>query len=86
VVEKVSLEIRDLKTADEVTRVTGALYRVVGVKTAIIDLRTGLAVVDYDPRQAALPRFLLACQSEGFPASEDRVEQRFPKPIKLKGG
>ena len=53
---------------------------------AIIDLNTRLAVVDYDPGRAKLPRLLTACREAGFDASEYRVEAHFPKPIKLKGG
>ncbi len=52
----------------------------------MVDARIGLAVVDYDPRRAKLPQFLTVCRNLGFPAEEYRVENRFPKPIKLKGG
>jgi copper chaperone CopZ len=85
-VEKVSLEIPDLKTAENVAAVTGVLVGVRGVKSAIVDLNTCLAVVDYDPQVTELPVFLSACHKAGFPATEYRVENRFPKPIKLKGG
>lgn len=84
--EKAALEIPDLKTGEQVTSVVSALQRVPGVKSAIIDLNTRLAVVDYDPALTGLPTFLTTCKDAGFEANEYRVEVRFPKPIKLKGG
>jgi len=85
-VEKAALEIPDLRTQANVATVVQALQDLKGVKTAIIDLNTHLAVVDYDPRVTELDHFLAACKEAGFDASEYRVESRFPKPIKLKGG
>lgn len=84
--EKASLEIPDLKTAENAANVELALKLLHGVKGAIVDLNTRLAVVDYDPSLTELPHFLDACKSAGFEANEYRVELRFPKPIKLKGG
>jgi len=85
-VRKVALEIADLKTADQLSVVTSTLSGITGVKSAFVDLNTRLAVVDYDPVRTSPPRILVACAQLGFPASEYRVEQRFPKPIKLKSG
>lgn len=84
--EKAALEIPDLRTQANVATVVQALQDLKGVKTAIIDLNTHLAVVDYDPQVTELDHFLAACKDAGFDASEYRVESRFPKPIKLKGG
>lgn len=84
--EKAALEIPDLRTQDNVALVVQALRELKGVKAAVIDLNTHLAVVDYDPRVTELDHFLAACKDAGFEASEYRVESRFPKPIKLKGG
>jgi copper chaperone CopZ len=84
--EKSALEIPDLQTQADVASVVQALRELKGVKAAVIDLNTHLAVVDYDPRVTELDRFLTACKAAGFEASEYRVESRFPKPIKLKGG
>lgn len=84
--EKAALEIPDLKTQDEAAGVTEALQRLKGVQSAVVDLKIRLAVVDYDPALTRLSCFLIACREAGFEASEYRVEDRFPKPIKLKGG
>lgn len=65
---------------------TQALKQVPGVRSALIDLNTHLAVVDFDPSAAEMDHFILACKGAGFEATEYRVEARFPKPIKLKGG
>ena len=86
VVEKVSLEIPDVRTQACVVKVTDALMHVDGVKNAIIDVKTRLGVVDYDPKSTSLPQFLRACADVGYPAEEYLVSKRFPKPIKLKGG
>src|SRR5690242_1134883 len=56
--EKAALEIPDLKTAEHVAAVVSALERLKGVKSAIVDLNTRLAVVDYDPHLTELPHFL----------------------------
>jgi len=85
-VEKAALEIPELRTQANVASVIQALQDLKGVKTAVIDLNTHLAVVEYDPRVTELDHFLAACKEAGFDASEYRVENRFPKPIKLKGG
>jgi copper chaperone CopZ len=85
-VEKTALEIVDLKTNENVASVVRALEGLQGVKSAVVDLNTRLAVVDYDPGKTWLPDFVAACREAGFTASEYRVEDRFPKPIKLKGG
>ena len=85
-VDKVALDLMDLRGAIAAERVTLALLRIPGVSTAIVDGNTGLAVVDFDPRKAELGKFLLACKDVGFDAAEYRVERRFPKPIKLKSG
>lgn len=84
--ERTALEISDLKSQQHASTVEAALQQVTGVHSAIVDLKTGLAVVDYDPRTTRLERFILACRGAGFAAAEYRVEDRFPKPIKLKGG
>lgn len=84
--EKAALEISDLKTSEHASGVTAALKQVQGVRSAIVDLKTGLAVVDYDPATAEMDHFILACKGAGFDAAEYLVEARFPKPIKLKGG
>jgi copper chaperone CopZ len=81
-----ALEIPDLKTSEHVTTVVAALLKLPGVKSAIIDLNTRLAVVDYQCGVADLPKCLSACVEAGFPATEYHVESRFPKPIKIKGG
>ena len=85
-IEKAALEIPDLKTNEGVNTVVTALQSLPGVRSAVIDLNTHLAVVDYDPSLTELDRFLGACKEAGYEASEYRVESRFPKPIKLKGG
>lgn len=84
--EKTALEIPDLRTAQEASHVTLALRHLPGVRSAVIDLNTHLAVVDFDPSATELDHFILACKDAGFDATEYRVEARFPKPIKLKGG
>ncbi len=84
--EKAALEIPDLRTPVDGAKVTVALQNTLGVCTAVVDVRTRLAVVDYDPRRIRLARLLEVCAGEGFDAHEYRVESRFPKPIKLKGG
>jgi len=84
--EKAALEIPGLRTPAEVAQVTLALQQLPGVQSAVIDLRTRLAVVDFNPRVTQLARVLGACAEVGFEANEYRVENRFPKPIKLKGG
>lgn len=84
--EKALLEVPELRSRDGVLLVVDALERLEGVKSAIIDLNTRLAVVDYDPELTTLPRLLVACREAGYEASEYRVENRYPKPIKLKGG
>ncbi len=84
--EKAALEIPQLKSADQAGQVTAALQRLKGVQTAIIDANTRLAVVDYDPKLTSLTRILLTCAEAGVTANEYRVELRFPKPVKLKGG
>lgn len=83
---KVALEIPDLKSADDVTGVVRALNNLRGVRLAQVDLKTRLAVVDYLPSETGLPRFLEVCRGAGFEATEYRVEDRFPKPVKIKGG
>jgi copper chaperone CopZ len=83
---KAALEIPGLKTAEEVAAITRAWRDLPGVSTAIVDLRTRLAVVDYDPSLTNLPAILAVSEGAGLPANEYRVESRFPKPIKLKGG
>lgn len=85
-VEKVALEISDLQNSANAQSVSSALCEVPGVQSAVIDVRIGLAVVDFDPSRARLPQFLAVCRNLGYPAEEYRVENRFPKPIKLKGG
>lgn len=84
--EKAALEIPELRSQANAASVVQALQGLRGVKTAVIDLNTHLAVVDYDPRLTELDHFLAACKEAGFEATEYRVENRFPKPIKLKGG
>jgi hypothetical protein len=84
--ERISLEIPALRTQEQVAEVVGALVRLRGVQSAIVDLKTCLAVVQFDPALTRLPQFLTACQEAGYPATEYRVEDRFPKPVKLKGG
>lgn len=84
--EKAALEIPELRSQANAASVVQALQGLRGVKTAVIDLNTHLAVVDYDPRLTELDHFLVACKEAGFEATEYRVENRFPKPIKLKGG
>lgn len=84
--EKAALEIPDLRTAQNVSDVIQALKQVPGVRSAVVDLNTHLAVVDYDPSATEMDHFILACKDLGFEAAEYRVEARFPKPIKLKGG
>ncbi len=85
-VEKAALEFSDVKSPAHAVTVARALQQVSGVKSAIVDSRTGLGVVDYDPSRTALSGLLAACEAAGFPAEEYHVEKRFPKPIKLKGG
>lgn len=85
-VEKAALDIPDLKTVANVDAVTAALQRLPGVHSAVVDLKIHLAVVDYDPARVQVAEFLTACRGVGFDAEEYRVESRFPKPIKLKGG
>ena len=85
-VEKAALDIPDLKTVENVDAVTTALRRLPGVHSAVIDLKIHLAVVDYNPARTRVAEFLSACREAGFEAEEYRVESRFPKPIKLKGG
>lgn len=85
-IEKVALDIPDLKTVENVGAVTAALQRLPGVHSAVIDLKIHLAVVDFNPTRTRLSEFLAACKEAGFEAEEYRVESRFPKPIKLKGG
>lgn len=84
--EKTALEIPEMRDLTNVATVVQALQGIKGVKHAVADLNTHLAVVDYDPRVTELDHFLAACKEAGFDASEYRVESRFPKPIKLKGG
>jgi copper chaperone CopZ len=84
--EKAALEIPDVRTAQQASEVTLALQHLPGVRSAVIDLNTHLAVVDFDPSATELDHFILACKDAGFEATEYRVEARFPKPIKLKGG
>jgi copper chaperone CopZ len=84
--EKAALEFPDLKTQDDASKVTTSLQQLPGVKSAIIDVRTRLAVVDYDPGMTELSIVLATCKDAGFEANEYHVESRFPKPIKLKGG
>lgn len=84
--EKAALEIPGLKSREDVDAVVTTLEGLKGVRSAILDLNTHLGVVDYFPDQVALPRLLAACRDAGYEANEYRVEDRFPKPIKLKGG
>jgi copper chaperone CopZ len=84
--EKAALEFPDLKTQDDAFKVTTSLQQLPGVRSAIIDVRTRLAVVDYDPGKTELSLVLATCKDAGFEANEYHVESRFPKPIKLKGG
>jgi copper chaperone CopZ len=85
-IEKAALEFPELKTQDDAHKVTTSLQQLPGVKSAIIDVRTRLAVVDYDPGKTELSIVLATCKDAGFEANEYHVENRFPKPIKLKGG
>ncbi|MGV3723441.1 MAG: heavy-metal-associated domain-containing protein [Actinomycetota bacterium] len=84
--EKAALEIPDVRTPQHASDVILALQHLPGVRSAVIDLNTHLAVVDFDPSATELDHFILACKDAGFEATEYRVEARFPKPIKLKGG
>ena len=84
--EKAALEFPELKTQDDAHKVTTSLTQLPGVKSAIIDVRTRLAVIDYDPGKTELSIVLATCKDVGFEANEYHVESRFPKPIKLKGG
>jgi copper chaperone CopZ len=84
--EKAALEIPELRSQLAVSTVVEALQRLPGVRSAVVDLNTHLAVVDYNPALTELDHFLGACKDAGYEASEYRVESRFPKPIKIKGG
>lgn len=85
-IEKAALEFPDLKTQDDAHKLTTSITQLPGVKSAIIDVRTRLAVIDYDRGKTELSIVLATCKDAGFEANEYHVESRFPKPIKLKGG
>lgn len=84
--EKAALEFPEMRTPEEGALVTHGLLQVRGISMVIVDARTRLAVVDYDPGRLSMDLVLTACKDLGFAAREYRVENRFPKPIKLKGG
>ncbi len=84
--EKAALEFPEMRTPEEGALVTHGLLQVRGISMVIVDARTRLAVVDYDPGRLSMDLVLTACKDLGVPAREYRVENRFPKPIKLKGG
>src|SRR5438067_379953 len=77
-IEKAALEFPSLKSDEDLAAVTSALNGAPGVASAIVDGRTGLAVVDYDSGRTRLERLLTACRDAGFEAHEYRVEERFP--------
>lgn len=83
---KLALEFPDLRDRGEADRATSALLGLRGVSCAIVDARTRLAVVDYNPRDTGLAAITETCRTAGLAVREYRVEDRFPKPIKLKGG
>lgn len=84
--EKVSLEFKDIAGAEDAATLTSALLGLPGVKSAVVDPKIRLGVVDYDPAVTRLAEFIRVCKSVGIEAAEYRVESRFPKPVKLKGG
>jgi len=49
-----------------VGNVTRALKQVAGVSQAKVDLRTGIAIVTYDPFHAAMDDFREAIEEEGY--------------------
>lgn len=84
--ERSALELPGLESSEHAASVTALLLGLHGVERAVVDARTRLAVVDYNPRLTRLALVLAACRTAGFEACEYRVESRFPRPIKLKGG
>ena len=84
--EIASLEFPRLDTAEQARALVAALQGSRGVQSAVIDVRTRLGVVHFDATATGLERLLRACREAGQEANEYRVESRFPKPIKLKGG
>jgi copper chaperone CopZ len=84
--QKAPLEVPEVKSEADAAAVVAGISALPGVHSALVDARTRLAVVDFDPRLTDLAAILAACRRAGFEAAEYRVESRFPKPVKLKGG
>lgn len=86
VLETASLEFPSLDTPEQARTLVAALQGSRGVQSAVIDVRTRLGVVHFNAADTGLERLLRTCREAGQEANEYRVESRFPKPVKLKGG
>lgn len=83
---KVALEFPKLRTTAEAEKLTAAIRKLPGVALVIVDPRTRLSVVDFDPKKVDLEKLIKASNSVGQSARLYVVARRFPKPIKIKGG